>query len=61
MTTTATRSGPKCSDLDQGSQFYPAANVIGSDDVAVTGNSDIVVITAGAKQKPGSRGWSSRA
>jgi hypothetical protein len=27
--------------------------VIGSDDIAVTGDSDIVVITAGAKQKPG--------
>jgi L-lactate dehydrogenase len=40
-------------DLNQGSQFYPAANVIGSDDVAVTADSDIVVITAGAKQKPG--------
>lgn len=40
-------------DLNQGSQFYPTANVIGSDDVAVTAGSDIVVITAGAKQKPG--------
>ena len=40
-------------DLNQGSQFYPTANVIGSDDVAVTADSDIVVITAGAKQKPG--------
>jgi L-lactate dehydrogenase len=40
-------------DLNQGSQFYPAANVIGSDDIAVTADSDIVVITAGAKQKPG--------
>jgi L-lactate dehydrogenase len=40
-------------DLNQGSQFYPAANVIGSDDVAVTADSDIVVITAGAKQRPG--------
>ena len=40
-------------DLNQGSQFYPAANVIGSDDVAVTSDSDLVVITAGAKQKPG--------
>jgi L-lactate dehydrogenase len=40
-------------DLNQGSQFYPAANVIGSDDIAVTGDSDLVVITAGAKQKPG--------
>ena len=40
-------------DLNQGSQFYPAANVIGSDDAAVTADSDVVVITAGAKQKPG--------
>ena len=40
-------------DLNQGSQFYPTATVIGSDDIAVTGDSDIVVITAGAKQKPG--------
>ena len=40
-------------DLDHGSQFYPTANVIGSDDIAVTADSDIVVITAGAKQKPG--------
>jgi L-lactate dehydrogenase len=40
-------------DLNHGSQFYPTANVIGSDDIAVTADSDIVVITAGAKQKPG--------
>jgi L-lactate dehydrogenase len=40
-------------DLNQGSQFYPTAKVIGSDDIAVTADSDMVVITAGAKQKPG--------
>jgi L-lactate dehydrogenase len=40
-------------DLNHGSQFYPTANVIGSEDIAVTADSDIVVITAGAKQKPG--------
>jgi L-lactate dehydrogenase len=40
-------------DLNQGSQFYPTANVVGSDDIAVTADSDMVVITAGAKQKPG--------
>jgi L-lactate dehydrogenase len=40
-------------DLNQGSQFYPTAAVNGSDDIAVTADSDIVVITAGAKQKPG--------
>lgn len=40
-------------DLNHGSQFYPTATVFGSDDIAVTGGSDVVVITAGAKQKPG--------
>lgn len=40
-------------DLNQGSQFYRTATVIGSDDIAVTGDSDLLVITAGAKQKPG--------
>src|SRR3954451_21269710 len=40
-------------DLDHGIQFVPMANVIGSDDVAVTAGSDVIVVTAGAKQKPG--------
>ncbi|HWK29952.1 MAG TPA: L-lactate dehydrogenase [Solirubrobacter sp.] len=40
-------------DLNHGSQFFPTAAVYGSDDIAVTGGSDVVVITAGAKQKPG--------
>lgn len=40
-------------DLNHGSQFYPTANVIGSDDIAITADSDVIVITAGAKQKPG--------
>src|SRR3954452_536709 len=40
-------------DLNHGIQFVPMANVIGSDDIAVTAGSDVVVITAGAKQKPG--------
>jgi L-lactate dehydrogenase len=40
-------------DLNQGIQFVPMANVVGSDDVAVTVDSDVVVVTAGAKQKPG--------
>ena len=40
-------------DLNQGIQFVPMANVVGSDDIAVTADADIVVITAGAKQKPG--------
>src|SRR6185312_13565393 len=40
-------------DLNQGIQFVPMAQVIGSEDVAVTADSDLVVVTAGAKQKPG--------
>ncbi len=40
-------------DLNQGIQFVPMAQVIGSDDVEVTADSDLVVVTAGAKQKPG--------
>jgi L-lactate dehydrogenase len=40
-------------DLNQGIQFVPMAAVTGSDDIAVTADSDIVVIAAGAKQKPG--------
>jgi L-lactate dehydrogenase len=40
-------------DLAQGIQFMPEARIVGSDDVAVCADSDVVVITAGAKQQPG--------
>jgi L-lactate dehydrogenase len=40
-------------DLNHGLQFLPMATVEGSDDVAVCAGSAVVVITAGAKQKPG--------
>ncbi len=40
-------------DLNHGAAFVPRCDVIGSDDIAVTASSDIVVVTAGAKQKPG--------
>ena len=40
-------------DLNHGLQFVPQATVIGSDDVEVCRGADLVVITAGAKQKPG--------
>lgn len=40
-------------DLAHGSQFIPSVKIDGSDDVAVTAHSDIVVIAAGAKQQPG--------
>ncbi len=40
-------------DLRHGLQFVPHAEVAGSDDIAVCGGADVVVVTAGAKQKPG--------
>jgi L-lactate dehydrogenase len=40
-------------DLTHGLQFVPMATVEGSDDIAICATTDVVVITAGAKQKPG--------
>lgn len=40
-------------DLGHGVQFMPMAEVLGSDDIAVCADADVVVVTAGAKQKPG--------
>jgi len=40
-------------DLNHGLMFVPMATVDGSDDLNVLGQSDVIVVTAGAKQKPG--------
>ena len=40
-------------DLNHGLMFVPEAQLDGSDDIGVLKGADIVVITAGAKQKPG--------
>lgn len=40
-------------DLVQGIEFMPDATVVGSDDVEVCRDADVVVVTAGAKQQPG--------
>jgi L-lactate dehydrogenase len=40
-------------DLNHGLNFTPAARVVGSDDLDICHDADIVVITAGAKQRPG--------
>jgi len=40
-------------DLNHGLQFVPMATVEGSDDLEICRNADVIVITAGAKQKPG--------
>ena len=49
--------GPKATaeilDLQHGLQFVPSTTVSGGDDLTACRDSDVVVITAGAKQKPG--------
>ncbi|GIG23187.1 L-lactate dehydrogenase [Cellulomonas chitinilytica] len=40
-------------DLGHGIQFMPMAEVVGSDDISVCADADVVMFTAGAKQKPG--------
>ena len=40
-------------DIGHGIQFMPMGEVIGSDDIAVCGGADVVVVTAGARQRPG--------
>lgn len=40
-------------DLNHGLQFVPMAVVEGSDDVGICADADVVVVTAGAKQKKG--------
>lgn len=40
-------------DLQHGSPFVPRCDIIGSADISCTDDSDVIVITAGAKQKPG--------
>jgi L-lactate dehydrogenase len=50
-------NGPKTRaeilDMNHGKAYTPPVEVIGSDDPQVTAGSDIIVVTAGAKQKPG--------
>ncbi|MDO4613398.1 MAG: L-lactate dehydrogenase [Actinomycetaceae bacterium] len=40
-------------DIAHGIQFTPVGSIVGSDDVEAMRDSDMVVITAGPKQKPG--------
>lgn len=50
----ATKVRAEALDMAHGSQFLPPhVTVEGSDDVAVTATSDVVVVAAGAKQQPG--------
>jgi L-lactate dehydrogenase len=40
-------------DLAHGTQFTGGSSINGGDDISLTAGSDVIVITAGAKQKPG--------
>ncbi|MDY5148274.1 L-lactate dehydrogenase [Actinotignum sanguinis] len=40
-------------DLMHGGQFMPTAKIEGTDNVEATADSDVIVITAGARQRPG--------
>jgi L-lactate dehydrogenase len=51
--TNAKKVAAEVLDLKHGSQFVPACTVSGSDDIAVTAGSTVIVVTAGAKQDPG--------
>jgi L-lactate dehydrogenase len=49
----ATKVRAEVLDLNHGSQFVPPCTVSGSDDIAITAGSAIVIVAAGAKQHPG--------
>jgi L-lactate dehydrogenase len=51
--TNAAKVSAEVLDLNHGLQFVPMATVEGSNDLEICRNADVVVITAGAKQKPG--------
>jgi L-lactate dehydrogenase len=51
--TNAAKTRAEVLDLNHGLQFVPQATVVGSDDIEVCRDADLVAITAGAKQKPG--------
>ncbi len=40
-------------DIGHGIEFMPMGGIVGSDDINVCADSDIIVVTAGAKQQPG--------
>lgn len=40
-------------DMQHGSSFYPTVTIDGSDDPEICRDADMIVITAGPRQKPG--------
>ena len=51
--TNAAKVNAEVLDLNHGLQFVPMATVEGSADLEVCRDADVIVVTAGAKQKPG--------
>lgn len=49
----AAKANAEVLDLRHGLQFVPRTSVSGGDDLDLTADSDVVVVTAGAKQHPG--------
>ncbi|MGK9147941.1 L-lactate dehydrogenase [Plantibacter flavus] len=47
------RAAAEVLDLAHGTQFTGSSSITGGDDISVVADSDVVVITAGAKQEPG--------
>ena len=47
------KAGAEVRDLNHGTQFTPSSGVIGGGNIEVVKDSNVVIITAGAKQKPG--------
>jgi L-lactate dehydrogenase len=47
------RAEAEALDLRHGLQFVPRATVAGSDDIGICAGADVVVVAAGAKQRPG--------
>lgn len=43
----------EAADMAHGSAFYPTAQIDGTGDVDATAKSDVIVVTAGARQQPG--------
>lgn len=50
---TAAKAEAEALDLEHGLLFVPPTSVVGSDDLAVCCDADIIVVTAGAKMNPG--------
>lgn len=47
------KAAAEAADMAHGSAFYPTAQIDGTGDIDATTKSDVVIVTAGARQQPG--------